>query len=237
MATVQDLIDQTREIMNATSSTQWSDTTLRSWCSMAMWQLWANILNANRYWKMQQVSVAQDSSGRIALSSLNTGSGDSKKYLYRILTVANPQVASGASSAAVQFFYRQSRYEDFPNPQPNTSLPYIWYQIGAEIQIMPIAAGQTMTITTNYRPPNCNQLAGTSSTVDFPDGYEALIPWRACQLALLKGGSETRAALDLQRKADEMENQMLMDLGRLGKWPTVAESFDLPADWGSSVGT
>ncbi len=232
MATVQELIDQTREIMNATNSTQWSDATLRSWCGMSHWQLWANILNANRYWKFQQVGLTQDSSGLLNISGLNVGSGDSKTYFYRVLSVANPQVASGASSAAVQFFYRQARYEDFPNPQPNTSLPYIWYQRGAQLQIMPIAAGQLMTITTNYRPPNPSQLATVNSTVDFPDGYEALIPWRACQLALLKGGSETQAARDLKRMADDMEAQMLMDLGRISKWPIVAEAFDDASAWG-----
>lgn len=232
--TVDQAVAMTREIMNATSSTQWSDAILTSWCGLSHWQLWANILNTNRYWKFQQVSVTQDSNGQIDTADLNTGSGDTKQYWYRILSVAQPQVAGGASPAAVQFFYRQARYEDWPNPQPNTSLPYIWYQRGAQLQIMPVAAGTNMTITTNYRPPSVSMLATGSSVIDFPDGYEALIPWRACQMALLKGGSETRAALDIKQKADDMEHQMLQDLGRISRWPMVAESFDLPSEWAGS---
>ena len=68
-------------------------------------------------------------------------------------------------------------------------------------------------------------------SVDFPTGYEALIAWRACQLALLKGGNETQAARDLQVKADVMEAQMLMDLAREARWPIVAEAFDTAGDW------
>lgn len=229
--TVQQMVDMTREIMNAAGSTQWSDSTLTSWCGLSHWQLWANLLNANRYLNMQQVTVTQDASGQFTVASLTTGATDSKKYFYRILSVAQP---AGATSQ-VQYFYRQTRYEDFPNPQPNTSLPYVWYRFGANIQILPVAAGQSLTVTVNYRPPNPSQLSGTSVTVDFPEGYEALVPWRACQLALLKGGSETQAALDIQRKADVMEHQMLQDLGREARWPIVAEAFDSASDWAGGV--
>lgn len=229
--TVQNAIDLTREIMNAVSSTQWSDTTLTTWCGMASWQLWANILNANRYWKMQQVTVTEDSSGQFNISSLNVGSGDTKTYFYRVLSVAQP----AGQTAQVQYFYRQARYEDYPNPQPNTSLPYVWYQFGSKIQILPVASGQALTITTNYRPPSVSQLSGPSIAIDFPEGYEPLIPWRAAQMALVKGGSEVQAAADIKRKADDMENQMLQDLGRIARWPIIAESFDQPGDWAAGI--
>ncbi len=229
--TVDECVALTREIMNAVSSTQWSDASLTTWCGQASWQLWANLLNANRYINMQQVIVTEDSNGQFDVSSLTTGSTDTTKYFYRILTVAQPS----GQTAQVQFFYRQSRYEDYPNPQPNTSLPYVWYRFGSKIQILPVAAGQQLTITTNYRPPSVSQLASGSSVVDFPEGYEMLIPWRASQFALIKGGSETAAAADIRNWAENMEHQMLQDLGREGRWPIVAEAFDLAVDWGGGA--
>lgn len=227
--TVQNAIDMTREVMNAVGSGQWSDTTLQAWCGLAHWQIYANLLNANPYYRMQQVTVTQDSNGQFALSALTTGTGDTKKYFYRIRTVAQPSTPI----AQVQFYYRKVNYEDFPNPQPNTSLPYVYYRFGDQFQVLPVTSGQQLVVTVSWRPPNPNQLSGTGITIDFPEGYEPLIPWRACQLALVKGGSETQAARDIQAKADVMEQQMLQDLGRETLWPTVARSFDLPEDWGA----
>jgi hypothetical protein len=227
------IVALTREVMDAVSSSEWSDATLTAWTGMAQWQLWANLLNANRYLNMQQVTVTQDSNGQFDVSSLTTGTGNTTKYFYRILSVAQP----AGQTAQVQYFYRQSRYEDFPNPQPNTSLPYVWYRFGSKIQILPVASGQQLTITVNWRPPSIAQLSALADTITFPDGYEPLIAWRAAPLGLLKGGNETQAARDLQAKADVMEHQMLQDLGRESRWPIVAEAFDTAGDWGGgSIG-
>jgi hypothetical protein len=230
--TVQNCIDDTREIMNATGSGQWTDTALRAWDGLAHWQLWGDLLSTNRYLKFQQVTVTQDSNGQFPLSSLTTGTTDSTKYWFRILAIAQP----ASPGAQVQYFYRQSRFEDFPNPQPNTSLPYVWYRIGDNVQILPVAAGISLSVSLNYRPPNPAQLASTSSTIDFPVGYEPLIAWRAAQLALVKGGSETQAAADIKATADRMESLMKEDLGRESRWPIVAEAFDVPGDWGGTMG-
>lgn len=226
--TGQQMVDLTREIMNAVSSAQWSDATLTTWCGIAHWQEWADLLNINRNYYMQQVTVTQDSNGQFALSSLNTGTGDTAKFAYRIITVAQP----AGTTSQVQYFYRQCEYDEYPNPQPNTALPYVWYQFGQNVQILPVASGQSMTITTNYRPTRMDQLSALSVTVDFPSGYAELIPWRAAALALVKGGSETQAANDLTARADAMHDRMLQDLGRQGTWPIVARSFDLKGDWG-----
>lgn len=226
--TVQQLIDLTRENMNAVGSNQWSDPTLKTWVGVAHWREWANLLNANRFYKTQQVSVTQDSNGQIPFASLTTGSGDTAKYFYRVLTVSLP----GSPSAQVQYYYRQASYDQFPNPQPNYALPYIWYRFGDQIQIMPVASGQSMTITTNWRPTRADRLSGLDVAVDFPEGYEELLAWRAAWLALTKGGSETNAAQDINAIAEQLKDTMLDDLARESTWPIVARAFDDPSDWG-----
>lgn len=225
-----DLTTMTREIMNAASSGQWSDATLRTWCGIAQWKLQADLLGANNVFYVNTVTVTQDSSGQFNISSLTTGSTDSTKYFFRILTVAQSTTPTGQWP----FYYRQSRLQDFPNPQPNTSLPYIWYRAGSVIQVMPIQAGQALTVQCNYRPPRCDQLSTTSVAVDFPSGYEELIAWWAASTALVKGGSETQAARDIRTTATEMRDNFLEELGRQGTWPIVAQAFDTPQDWSSA---
>ncbi len=223
------LISLTREIMNATGSNQWSDTTLLTWCGQAQWKLQADLLGINNTYYFNSTSQTQDSSGQFAVSSLTTGSGDTQKNFFRILTLSMPTTPVGQ----IQFYYRQAKYQDFPNPQPNTSLPYVWYRIGANIQVLPIQAGQALTVAVNYRPPRVDQLSTTSVAVDFPSGYEELIAWWAASSALVKGGSETQAARDIRNTATEMRDNFLQEQGRQGTWPIVAGSFDVPEDWNS----
>ncbi len=139
------LVSITRDVMNAVGSDQWSDATLTRWLGLASWQEWAKLLHANNPYSMQQVSVTQDANGQFTVASLKTGYGDTAKNFYRILTVAQP----ATPIAQIQFFYKEVKYKMFPNPQPNTALPYVWYRFGSSIQILPVAAGQGMTVTTN----------------------------------------------------------------------------------------
>lgn len=219
----------TREVMNAVGSNQWSDATLQTWLGLAHWQEYGNLLNVNNAYKMQQVSVTQDSNGQFTVASLSTGSGDTAKNFYRIITVAQPASPVGQ----IQFFYQEVDFRQYPNPQPNTALPYVWYRMGDVIQILPVASGQGMTVTVNYRPPRVDQLSADSITVDFPDGYEALLAWRAAEMAVLKGGQENDAAAGYARTAELIRREMLLDLGRQGVRPIVAKAFDDASDWGA----
>lgn len=219
----------TRQCMNAVGSNQWSDAELQTWLGLASWQEWANLLNMNNQYYMQAITVTQDSNGQFNVSDLTTGSGDTAKYFYRVLTIAQPSTPIGQ----IQFFYKEVRYKLFPNPQPNTSLPYVWYRYGSKLQILPVSSGQQMTVTVNYRPPRVDQLSADNITVDFPDGYESLLAWRATELALNKGGSENPAAMIARQMAADIREPMLDDLGRQSTNPIVADAFDSPDDWGA----
>ncbi len=223
------LLAATRDEMNAAGSTQWTDATLLGWLGLASWQEWANILNANNVYYSQSVTVTQDANGQFALSALTTSSGDTQKNFYRILSLAQPQ---GGNQPCL--FYRQTRYQDYPNPQPNqgTYLSGLWYRLGQQIQVMPVQAGLQMSVQVNYRPPRVDQLSAPSIAVDFPDGYEMLLVHDAAAYALMKGGSEAQAAQQIQAKGDTIRAMMLLDLARQGTWPIVATAFDTPQDWG-----
>jgi hypothetical protein len=216
--------------MQATSSPQWSDATLQTWLGLAHWQEYANLLNIINSYQMQQITVTQDSNGQFAISSLSTGSGDSAKNFYRILALAQPSTAGGE----FQFFYQQTQFKMYPNPQPQTAMPYVWYQFGRYIQVLPVQSGVSLTCTVNWRPPRVDQLSSDSVAVDFPDGYESLLAWRAAGLALRKGGEEPQAAMLMDNTAKAIREEMLLDLGRVGTTPIIAGAFDDISDWASS---
>lgn len=224
------LTAQTRQIMNAVSSGQWTDAELQAWLGLAHWQEYANIINAINSYTLQAILVTQDVNGQFPISSLSTGSGDTAKNFYRILALAQP----ASSQGQIQFFYQQTKFQMYPNPQPNTAMPYVWYRFGSYIQVLPVQNGIQMTCTVNYRPPRVDQLSADTVAVDFPDGYETLLAWRAAGMALRKGGSEVPAALEMENMADMIRAEMLLDLGRMGTQAIIAGAFDDPADWGTA---
>lgn len=223
------LTSLTREIMQATGSSQWSDATLQTWLGLAHWQEYANLLNVINSYQMQSVTVTQDANGQFTIASLSTGTGDTAKNFYRILALAQSSTAGGQ----YQFFYQQTQFKMYPNPQPNTAMPYVWYQFGRSIQVLPVQSGASLTCTVNWRPPRVDQLSTDSIAVDFPDGYESLLAWRAAGMALRKGGTEVQAAFTMDATAKEIREEMLLDLGRLGTTPIIAGAMDDISDWGS----
>lgn len=214
-----------REVMQATGSSQWSDATLQTWAGLAHWQEYANLLNIINSYQMQAVTVTLDSDGRFTQASLTTGTGNTAKNFYRMLALAKPSSAGG-------YFYKQSQFKFDPNPALSAAPNYIWYPYGRYIQVSPVESGATLTATVNFRPPRVDQLAADSDNVDFPDGYEPLLAWRAAGLALRKGGAEAQAAFMMDAMAKEIREEMLLDLGRVGTTPIIAGAFDDPSDWG-----
>lgn len=227
--TREDLRDFTREVADMVDSPRWSDTNVDALLGLAQWTEQSGLLNANRQFYLQKVDVTQDDDGRFAIADLTTGSGNDTKHFYRILTVAQPN----NSAATAQLYYRETNYESYPNPQPSTSLPYVWYRYGQEIQIIPQCGGQAMSITVNYRTVPVDQLADDGDDVQFPEGYEKLLAYVAGASMLDKGGAEAGAANVLLANAESIRQAMLLDLGRVGTMPIIARSFDNPQDWGS----
>lgn len=228
--TREELVAFTREVSDMVDSPRWSDAAIQRLLGLAQWQELANLLNANnQYYMNGPITVTQDSSGQFDIADLTTGSGNSVKNFYRVQTLGNP--SGGADGTSGPLFYREVKYTLFPNPQPSTSLPYVWYRFGDVIQVLPANSGQQMQVVVNYRPCRVEELADDGDDVPFPDGYETLLAYVAGAMMLDKGGAESTAANALLANAQSIRDTMLLDLGRSSVQPIVAGAFDNASDW------
>lgn len=222
--TVQNYIDRTRSIADAAASPRWDDTLdVLPALGLAHTREWKRILNANQYQRVNTLSIAQDANGQIALSALDTGSGDTQKRLYRVLWIAD-----GA------YTYSKVDFGDVPLAAVNgwNNTGHLWYRTDTEIQILPQATGQTMTVVVNHTPTPIDQLSGTGVAVEFPRDYELVLCYEAAAWLLAKGGGETSTTADLQRLADQIRSDMLGDLTRDSTQPTWVRFPDSAQSWG-----
>lgn len=224
-----------RELADAVDSPRWSDPTIQGFLGLAQWTELGKLLNANNQYYINggagELTVTQDANGQFNWSDFTTGTGDDVKNVYRVLTLSQP--AGSAQGSSGPLYYKEVPYVRFPNPQPSTSLPYVWYRIGSKVQILPAVSGQILSAVVNYRPCRVENLASDDSNVPFPDGYETMLAYLAGAMMLDKGGAESAAANALLANAESIRDDMRMDLGRMSIQPIIAQSFDNPQDWGS----
>lgn len=223
-----------RELADAVDSPRWSDPSIQSLLGLAQWTEIGKLLNAfNQYYVNggdQGLIVTQDSLGQFNWSDLTSGTGDSVKTVYRVITLGQPS-GGGANGTSGPLFYQNVDYIRYPNPQPSTSLPYVWYRIGLKVQVLPAVAGQTLNAVVNYRPCQVQNLSTDSVAVPFPDGYETMLAYLAGAMMLDKGGAEAGAANALLANAEGIRNDMMMDLGRTSTAPIIARASDDPEAW------
>lgn len=181
---------------------------------------WKRILNANRFYAFQKITVSTDVNGRIAKTALNTGAGDSIKRFYRVIFVKQ-----GTQP------YTFSKFTDAPLGEDLGSSPYVWYQEGSSLMFLPKAASTSFDIYVNYYPQRPDKLSGEGIAVDFPEEFEELIPMEAAAWMLTKGGTETTAAGELRAGAEDIRADMLQDVARISTTPDRMEFPDHPFDW------
>jgi len=225
MATVTraDLIEQTREYMDAVGSTRWSDTLISTVLSSVFDAEWSNILNAAPFFKFAQRQPTTASDGTIALSALSSGGGDTQENFYRVLSVSDGNV-----------LYEETDFPEVPLATTTNYLPTyprLYYIAGDSIQILPVASGVDLYIYVNYKPTTINDLASDLSTFDFPDNAHLLLVWEAAAQLLLKGGAETSAANDLRALASIERQSLLDDIRRRTINPTRMAYPDLKYEW------
>lgn len=182
---------------------------------------WRRILNVNRFYRMQKVTVATDSNGRIAKTSLNTSTGDTLKRAYRVIFVKQ-----GTQP------YRFTKFTDNPLGEDNGSASYTWYEEGTSLMFLPKLANTSFDIWVNYLPQRPDRLSGEGIAVDFPEDYEELIPLEAAAWMLAKGGTETQAAAELRAGAEDIRSDMLQDIARISTNPDTMQFPDHPFEWG-----
>lgn len=182
---------------------------------------WRRILNANQYFRMQKVTVATDSTGRIAKTSLSTGAGDAIKRFYRVLTVVRNNIP-----------YSQVEYKDMPLAETLGAFPYCWYLEGTNLFFLPKEISASFDITVNFYPQRPDKLSGEGITVDFPEEWEELIVFESAAWLLAKGGNETKAAAELRAAAEDIRTDMLEDVARVSTNPDRLRYPDHPFTWG-----
>lgn len=224
-----------RELADAVDSPRWSDATIQSLLGLHQWIELGKLLNANNQYYINGgdglLTVTQDSNGQFNWTDFNSGSGDSVKTVYRVLTLGQPSGGGGGGTSG-PLYYKEVPFVRYPNPQPSTSLPYVWYRIGTKVQILPAVSGQILSAVVNYRPCRVENLAADASAVPFPDGYEMMLPYLAGAAMLDKGGAESGAANVLLANAESIRSDMMLDLGRMSTGPIIAQASDSPQDWG-----
>jgi len=217
------LIEQTREYMDAVGSTRWSDSAITTVLSQVYDEEWSNILNAAPYYTFQQLSLTTDSSGQIPFSSLSTGGGDSQQNFYRILSVSDGNV-----------LYDETQFQYVPLATTTNYLPTyprMYYLAGTTVQILPVASGTPLYIAVNYKPTALADLSTDSAVITFPASSEGILVASGAAKLLLKGGAEVGAANNFRALANEERQFLLDDLRRRTINPTMMAYPDQKYDW------
>lgn len=224
--TVTQLIANTREMMDAANSSRWDDTFIRTVLGIVHSREYSGILGANPYYRFAQRAVTTDANGQFAYTLLNGGSGDTAQTLYRILAITDGFTV-----------YRQTEFRAVPlATTTNYDAPYnkLWFDAGANVQILPVQSGIALTVTTSYTPPRPDQLSADSVEVDFPDGHEVILWLEAAAMLLEKGAAESEAADRMRVMANAERQQMMQDLTRRAAMPTFFAYPDSAAEWGGA---
>ena len=218
-----ELVTLTREAMDAVGSDRWSDSLIKSVLNVVYDYEWSNLLNASQYYTYGMRTVTTDANGVVAFTSLNNGAGDSQQNFYRILSVSDGNV-----------LYGQTRFQDVPLATTTNYLPTyprLYYIVGEQVQILPVASGTTLYVAVNYKPTALSDLGSDASTINFPLGGEWIIANEAGARLLNKGGAESVAAQVLKREAAELRMGLLDDIRRRTINPTMLAYPDQKYDW------
>ncbi len=218
-----ELVELTREAMDAVDSARWSDSLITSVLNVVYDDEWSNLLNASQYYTYAMRQVTTDANGVVPFSALSTGGGDSQQNFYRILSVSDGNV-----------LYAQTRFQDVPLATTTNYLPTyprLYYIVGEQVQILPVASGTSLYVAVNYKPTSLSDLLSDASTITFPLGGEWIIANEAGARLLNKGGAESGAAQVLKREAAELRAGMLDDIRRRTINPTMLAYPDQKYDW------
>lgn len=207
-----------------TTTPRWDKSTILAVGDNVMSEEWSGILDQNQAYRVNTVSVTTASDGTVAVASLTTGSGDTQKVFYRIL--------SGFTDGTV--LYRETDFRNVPlgsSTNYQTPYEYLYYLMGANWQLLPVASGTALSVVVSYTPPSMGNLATDASTIDFPAGAEYILVWRTAAKLLLKGGTQTGPAAALDALADDARKNMYGQIGRLTTRPNSLMFQDLAQNW------
>ena len=213
--------------MDAVGSTRW-DTTAGATGEMDQLARgvfdseWARILAANPYYTFNAVTLNSDAStGRYPIASLTTGSGDSAKKFWRVLSFVCDTIP-----------YQFVDYRDWSLAESLGLSARVFWREGDNLMALPKQLSKSATITVNYFPTNIADLAGDGSTVTFPDGNEDILVLEWAAACLDKGGAEADTALRFRQQAETSRQDMLQDIARVTTRPQQMSYVDYAFEYG-----
>lgn len=226
--TLTQLISDTREFMDAVgpsgqASGRWSESLIKTVLNQVFDSEWDLLLDAAPYYTFAMRTVSTDSNGQVALSSLDSGTGDNQQNMRRILSISDGNI-----------LYSESRFQDVPLATTTNYLPTyprIFYLAGDYIQILPVNSNLSLNIGVNYKPTAILDLASNSSTVNYPENNHLVLVYAAASQLLRKGGSESNQAQVLAKMADEERATVLDSLRRRTINPTRLAYPDTKWEW------
>lgn len=224
--TLATLMDMTRRWADAVATDRWDDDTeVKPVLGIVYEEEWSRILAAAPTYRTGTRSVTTSATGRVALSDLDSGSGDSLQRWHRILAVVNNQTV-----------YEEIQARDYPlvvagggvSARDHVTGSYIL--VGDEL-FLPGVPSTAISVMVNHKPQAIEDLADTSSLVTFPLGGHIIIAMEAAAMLLQKGGTESTAARDLVEMASVRRESMLSDLQRRTAYPVFMGTTDAASDW------
>lgn len=187
---------------------------------------WKRILNANRYYKYNQITVNTDAvTGRIPLSSLTTGTGDSAKRFYRILAVIGP---------TDNIVYMPAEFLEIPLGETFAANVRVFYLEGDNLFILPKQLNVPFDFRVNWIPTRPADLSADNVVINFPSDYQDIIRYEAAAWLLTKGGAETPASAELRQFAENIRGDMLQDVARISTDQDQIRYPDSRFEWGGS---
>lgn len=224
-------LSQLREEIDAVGSNRWSDASLKRYLGLAHQRLWKQILDANMAYRFAERTVTPDANGKVALSSLNGGTGDTLERFYRIVSDENGY--GGVRRGVIS--YQEAKLTRFPSYRDDTSLTGaysgVYWIEGDYLQVLPRTGGD-VTVRVSHTPARIDELSADSSEAAFPDGYELAVCYEAASLALAKGGAETEAGTALKIIGKDIMDDLISTIARRSTAPLRISASDNASDWG-----
>lgn len=223
------LVSDTREFMDAVgpsgqASGRWSDSLIKTVLNQCFDSEWDLLLDAVPDYTFALRQVTTDANGQVALSALDSGTGDNQQNFRRILSVSDGNV-----------LYSQTRFQDVPLATTTNYLPTyprMYYIAGDAVQLLPVASGVGLYIGVNWKPTALLDLASDSSAINYPVNNHLVLVYAGAAQLLRKGGSESTEANVLSRMADDERATVLDTLRRRTINPTRLAYPDLKYEWG-----
>jgi hypothetical protein len=217
--TLMTLVD---EMADAVGSPRWGITLKRQLMGEVHWREWRTLLSVNRMLRVGTRTPATDADGRFAKTGLNSGSGDATETWFRVLSLQLGQQ-----------FYQPAKYEDYPVSPTAVSLPYVWYEYGNDVQLIPAPVQSTpITVVVNHLPQRADLLVDDNSLVVFPDGYDLILAYETAASMMMKGAAETNLSAEMSMRAQQLRESMHQDVGRITTRPLRMGYADDQYDWG-----